>query len=279
MSPARDRELPLDLGGIHAEPGARRPVDAPVLEQIVQDRLQQVDRNHHVALHLLAAPLLLHEQRADAEQPPFGADERGAAPIRMRRRREDRLVEHVLPVAGELALAEHARLERMRSPAVPGDHHLVADLAGGGGAALERRQLEAPERLHQPEAARLVVGERETRDGGAVVGRQPYRVRLGDQVADGEHEPVADHDAVAGALGAEDLRGESVLRHLGAQQHHRVERSLEVEACVVRLRTHLFREGPLFRFGHRAMLHAAPHAAQAVAARIAARRQGWTSRA
>src|SRR2546425_11507856 len=44
--------------------------------------------------------------------------------------------------------------------------------------------------------------------------------------------------AVAGALGAEDRRGERVLGDLGAQLHHRVERRVEIEAPVLGPRPH-----------------------------------------
>src|SRR5579863_2769438 len=44
---ADDHDLVVDLGGIHAKPGARRLVDAAELAQIVQDRLQEVDRHDH----------------------------------------------------------------------------------------------------------------------------------------------------------------------------------------------------------------------------------------
>src|SRR5207244_12293233 len=56
----------------------------------------------------------LFRSRADAEQLAVGADQRRAAPLRMRPRREERLVEHVFPVAGELALGEHRGLQRVR---------------------------------------------------------------------------------------------------------------------------------------------------------------------
>ena len=43
---------------------------------------------------------------------------------------------------------------------------------------------------------------------------QPHLLGLVDEVADRQDEPVfADHHRVAGALGAERLRGKSILRH------------------------------------------------------------------
>ena len=116
----------------------------------------------------------------------------------------------------------------------------------------ERRDAELAERLHQAEAGGLVVGEREAADHHALVGGHPDRARLGDQVADGEDEAVvADHHAIPHPLRAEDLRGERVLRDLGAQLHDRVERPVEVEAPVLRTRAHLHRELPVALFRHK----------------------------
>ena len=53
------------------------------------------------------------------------ADHRGAAPVRMRRRGEDRLVEDVFPVAGEFLLADDARRDRALPPARAADHDLL----------------------------------------------------------------------------------------------------------------------------------------------------------
>src|SRR6185436_19806985 len=179
-------------------------------------------------------------------------DQRRSAPLRVRRRGEHRFVEHVLPVAGELALGEYARLERARPPAVAGDDDVAADLHRRHAAAHERRDAELAERLHQAEAGGLVVGEREAADHRALVGGHPDRARLGDQVADGEDEAVlADDDAVADALGAEQRRGERVVGHDRAQVHHRVERAIELEAPVFRLRPKLLRECPVLFLGHR----------------------------
>ena len=123
--------------------------DAAALHHVVEDRLEQVDRHDHVALERAGVDLLLDQERADAGKLAVGADQRRAAPLRMRGRGEDRLVEHVFPVAGELALGEHRRLERMRAAAVPGDHHVLAD---ADRAALPRSiglDAQLAERLHQ----------------------------------------------------------------------------------------------------------------------------------
>jgi hypothetical protein len=103
--------------------------------------------------------------------------------------------------------------------------------------------------MHQAEARRLVVGERKAADHVAVVGGEPDGARLGDEVADGEHEAVvADHHAAAGALGAEHLRRERVLGNLGAQADDAIERRVEIEAPLLGPRPHLDRKGPFTLF-------------------------------
>src|SRR5262249_48788556 len=77
----------------------------------------------------------------------------------------------------------------------------------------------------------------------------PDGARLGDEVADGEDEAVlADDDAVAGALRAEDLRGERVVRDLRPQADDAIERVLEVETPLLGPRPHLDRKGPFALF-------------------------------
>ena len=66
------------------------------------------------------------------------------------------------------------------------------------------------ERLHETEAALEIEAERMAFDDAAVAEMQPDRFGLGDQIADGQHQPVVDQDAVAGALGAQRLRAEGV---------------------------------------------------------------------
>src|SRR3981189_1972522 len=95
---------------------------------------------------------LLHQQRAEREEIAARADERRAAPLRMRRRGEDRLVEHVLPVARELALGEDGGLERVLAAALARDDHVLAQAAGRGAAARDGIYAELAERLHQAEA-------------------------------------------------------------------------------------------------------------------------------
>src|ERR1700681_1454863 len=99
---ADHHQLVLDLGREHPEPGPRRLVDTTEFAQIVDHRLEQIDRHDHVDVFGLALALALELQRTDADQFAAVRDQRGAAPIGMRRIGEDRLVQQILPVTGVL---------------------------------------------------------------------------------------------------------------------------------------------------------------------------------
>ena len=216
-----------------------------------------MDSPHHL--------LLLQQQRADAKQFSVAADQRGAAPLRMRGRGEDGLVEDVFPVARELALGEHRCLERVLASALPDQENLVANGAVGRRTAGDRFDAQAAQRQHQPEPGDLVVGKRMARHHRAVVGGEPDGLRLGDQVTDGEDQAVvADHDAVADTLCAENAGGERFLRDFGLHQHHRVQRGGEIEAEFLGLGLEAGGEGPIFGGGHGpTSLHQRPAAAGA----------------
>src|SRR5713101_7277139 len=90
-----------------------------------------------------------------------------------------------------------------------------------------------------------------TRDRRALVRVQPNGRRFGDQIADGEHESiVTDDDAIANPFGTENPGGKGVLRNLGAQKHHRVERRLQVEAQLLGIGLHLGRKRPVAQVRH-----------------------------
>src|SRR5205085_1861355 len=125
------------------EPRTRWAIRLAELDQVIDHRLQVVDRHDHVemlALALVAGAFKL--QRADAEQIAGRTDQRRAAPVRMRRRREDRLVEHVFPISGELLLADHARSDRALAPARAADDHTLLERYHGRIAERQRRQIE-----------------------------------------------------------------------------------------------------------------------------------------
>ena len=127
-SAARRRPAGYHFGGIEAEPRPRRHVAPAEFHQIVDDRLEQIDRHHHVdVLRLAFLGGVLQLQRADAEQVAGRADQRGAAPVRMRRRGEDRFVEHIFPIAGEFLLGDDAGGDRALPPAKAADDDALAD--------------------------------------------------------------------------------------------------------------------------------------------------------
>src|SRR5260221_14785262 len=83
----RHHDLVLDLGCVEPQPGPRRTVGPPEREQILEDRLENVDRDDHVQrLGRAAFAYPLHLQRADAQKLARAPDHRGAAPERMRGR-------------------------------------------------------------------------------------------------------------------------------------------------------------------------------------------------
>ena len=135
----------------------------------------------------------------------------------MRRIGEDRLVEHVFPIAGEFLPRGDAAGDRTRAPAGAADHHALADLGRLRCAERQCRQVDLAERLHQAEAGLLVGAERVALDHAAVAQMQPDLLGLGDQIADGQHQPVVDQHAVAGALAAQGVGGEGVGRDDGVQ--------------------------------------------------------------
>ena len=116
--------------------GSRRP-SGP--HEVVQDRLDQVDGHEHVAVDDVVADLLLQQQRADADEPALVVEQRRAAPLRMRRRGEQRRVEQIFPESGEFPLGEDRGLQRVRAPAVADDVHVVVLRHRRRGPALDRR--------------------------------------------------------------------------------------------------------------------------------------------
>ena len=145
-----DDDLAAGLRRIHAHPWAGREARPPQFQHVVQDRLEHVDGNDHVALRLLAFVQLVDEQRADAEQAAVHVHHRRPSPLWMRGGDEQRLVEHVFPVTGEFALVGDFRFQCVRPPAVADGDDVVASAAGSGIAARHCRYAELAERLHQP---------------------------------------------------------------------------------------------------------------------------------
>ena len=194
---------------------------------------------------------LLQLQRTDAEEIAGRADQRRAAPVGMRRRGEDRFVEHVFPITGEFLLGDDACGDRVLPPAGAAKDDALADRSRRRLPEFERRHVELGERLHQAEAGFLIVAEHVAGHRTPVAQRQPDRVRLGDQIADGQDEAIAaNDDAVTGALGAERFRRERVRRHGCAQRHHTGQGLIEIEGIILRLRLHGGRHLPVAHGRH-----------------------------
>jgi hypothetical protein len=161
---------------------------------------KQIDRHDHVDVLGFALALAFELQRTDPDQFAAVGDQSGAAPIGMPGMGEDRLIQQVFPIAGEFLLGRDLACDRARASAGAADHHAVADLGGGGRAERQRIEVEVAERLHQAEAGFEIEAERVAFHHAAVAAMQPHRFGLGDEIADGQHQPVIDHDAIAGAL-------------------------------------------------------------------------------
>ena len=137
-----------------------------------------------------------------------------------------------------------------------GHDHVLSHPHGRNAAALDRFHAEFSERMHEAEAGGLVIGEREAAHHRALVGGDPDRARLGDEISDGEDEAVvADHHAASRAQRAQDLRGKRVFGNFRAEAYDRVERPLEVKTPLFGPRPHLDRKGPFaFLLCHPRML-------------------------
>ncbi len=102
------------------------------------------------------------------------------------------------------------------------DNDTVADTGRSGGAPLDGRNIQLAERLDEPEARNLVVGESVSGDNRSLLRGEPDRLGLGDQVTNCENESVrADHRPVADALGSQDRGREGLVRDLRMHEHDR----------------------------------------------------------
>src|SRR5215469_12789728 len=109
---------------------------------------------------ILAFARSLKLQRADADQFSCTRNQSGAAPVGVGRIGENRLVQHVFPVAGKLLSGRDATGERTLAATGATDNHAFTDLCRLRRADLECRQINFAERLHQSETGLLVEPER-----------------------------------------------------------------------------------------------------------------------
>ena len=181
---------------------------------------------------------------------PLAGDQPGAAPVRMRRIGEDRLIEQIFPIAGEFLLRHDLARDRARAAAGAADHDAVADLGGGGGA--ERQRLDdRGGRAPAPGQSRFgIEAERMALHHAAVAEMQPDGFRFGDEIADGQHQAVIDQHAIAGALGAERFGAEGVGRDDRVQPDHRAQRAIEIETVIARAGLECRRHFPFGQRGH-----------------------------
>ena len=121
--------------------------------------------------------------------------------------------------------------DRVRPPAPPTTTRspIAAALEEPSGKRIE---VDAAERLHQAEAGFEIEAERVALHHAAVAEMQPDGFGFGDQIADGQYQPVVDQHAVTGALGSQGVRAEGVGRDDRMQADHRRKRAVEVEAVI-----------------------------------------------
>ena len=217
---------PVLLERVHAEPRAASGPLAAGLDHLVEHGLQQVDGHEHVAGQFLAGrERIHHEERAHADQLAVLVDERGAAVVEPRRRGEDRVLDEVFPVAGELAPGNDGRDRDGLLLAAGHDHQAIELRHRRRRSDPDRPRRELPERFHEAESGGVVVRDDGGRNRGAVGIRHLDRVGFHDQVADGEDEAVvANHDARSVALLAERLVAARVGKRLHLDADHRVRR-------------------------------------------------------
>ena len=129
------------------------------------------------------------------------------------------------------------------------EDNLIADLQTVGIAHFKHRQVQLAQCLDQTETGFLVERQGMARHRLSVVGRNPDRLGFGHQIADrGDQAVLPDHHAAAGPLGAQGIRGKGVGRNIGLQTNHRVQRALQVERIIVRVRPQVGGDLPILIF-------------------------------
>ncbi|EGE60795.1 hypothetical protein RHECNPAF_1340044 [Rhizobium etli CNPAF512] len=215
---AHHHHAAIALGGECAEPGPRRLVDLAAVQEIVEDRRQQIDRHDHIDVRDLAVLAHLQAKRTDTEQFAVGADQRCPAPCRMSGCGKDRFIQQIFPVAGEFLSGDDVCLNELADSIGKDDR--IAGPGGGRVTEIHGRSVENAERLHQAEAAFLIIGKGMGGNHPAVLGRQPDFLRLGDEITDGQHQAVvANDDAAALPDSAKRLRREGIFRNGGTDGH------------------------------------------------------------
>ncbi len=190
-------------------------------------------------------------KRADPDEPAIGADQGGAAPKGVGGCSKDRAIEHVFPIAGKFLPGDHPRGDRMAPPAFGGHDRAITRADPQPDAKINRRRVQAPQRLDQTKAGFLIVGKHMTRNSAALGGSEPDRLRFRDQIANGQNKAIpTDQNTAARAFGAERPGGECVLRDHRPQAQNRAQRTVQIERAIPGLRLDLPRDLPIYGSRH-----------------------------
>lgn len=131
---------------------------------------------------------VLDKERAHAGERAVGCEDRGAAPGRMRRGGEDRVVEQIFPAPGELAPRDDFAGDGEAATTARGDNGVAAfgqPSPIGDAQRLRRNRIMGAD---EPESRFIVIGDDMSRDRLAARGMKRDRVRLGNQISYDEDE-------------------------------------------------------------------------------------------
>ena len=199
---------------------------------------------------------MLQLEGADTQKIARFPDQGRTAPVRMPGRGEDRFLDQVLPVAGELLARHDIGRDGMPSASRAGQNDPFAVPGVARVAEGERRQVERFQGLDETETGRLVVAQYVSRDDAAAMRLQQHLLGFRHQVADGENDPIlADHDPVAAPLDPERVRRIGVGGHARTQPDDRTQRAIEIEPIIHRPGLRPRRHFPIFMLvAHRIFL-------------------------
>ena len=197
---------------------------AAVAAQLVEHRLEQVDRHEHVAGNARAvdgAQRVGDIQRADAHQLAMRIEQARAAVVGARRAGEQCAVDPVLPVADEGTARHQARDAHCAVLAAAGDHQRLLGRHRRRAAQRHGGQPQRRQRLQQAEAGGYVVGQHARGNDAILVELELHLVGLQDEITDGEHQAiVADDDAGAFARAPEHGIRACIFDRQCAHAHH-----------------------------------------------------------
>ena len=216
--------------------------------------------NRSIGTIMLTCSALPSRSRSSCSEPmPISSPRFEISPVPpqfgMRGMGEDRFIQQIFPIAGEFLLGGDLARDRSRAPAGAADHDAVADLARPPTSrAAADRGRGRPSACTRPKPDSKSKPSAWPSHHAAVAEMQPDRFGLGDEIADGQHQPVVDQHAIAGAFGAERLRAEGIGRNDRMQPDHRSQRAVEIETVIAGTRLVCRRHFPFGQRGHRGLL-------------------------